>query len=602
MKIVFKDIKNKFSRETKIVGVFAAVLAFFTHYYGFTQKLLNEDTLAYTIYEEKHYALGRWCEIYPTSYVSPSMNLFGLILMITIGSVLIVKILDFKSVVNACIAVGLVVTFPTVAYYCGYTGYVLVFTMSWFFSVVAVWVTKEYKYGFLPGGIILGLSMGQYQSYVAFSAGLCVLILILSIFENQIEIREWLKLAGRLLTMGILGAILYWIGLQVTLKVYNVELSSYKGLDSMGEISLDMIPELVSRTYSSFIGLFKGETFFYASNSTIVAYIVMFIVGLIILVKKIIDLVKEQKYFYVVALVSLVCVLPLVLNIIDLIAPATRASTLNIWQIVLCPVLIIKLVDTINGNEAIIAKLVKWSVLVCAILVISEYYEIDNVYYLKQETISKRSEALWNRVMTRMEMTDGYRDDLSLLVLSSDRYTEDGEMIADEFSVIMEPYDQGLAGYISVGPWPNFKTANLLNNLFGTSFKGASDTEKQKILETEEYLEMDVWPAENSVKVINDTVVVNFDYPVVADISVDGSNLIFEANNADKVPEFSFAWYIYKDGVVIEKTGYSKEIFKRSYEVTESGQYRVLLFMKKDDSDYVYTRTSEVVEVVLTQN
>ena len=56
----------------------------------------------------------------------------------------------------------------------------------------------------------------------------------------------------------------------------------------------------------------------------------------------------------------------------------------------------------------------------------------------------------------------------------------------------------------------DFRMERLMRNMIGAELKAASDEEREKIMKTDEYKSMGVYPAYDSVKMINGIAVVNF--------------------------------------------------------------------------------------------
>ena len=92
--------------------------------------------------------------------------------------------------------------------------------------------TTLYRYGFLPGGLCLALSLGTYQSYLAVAMMLSVFAILMLAME-QTGVKEKVKRGLRYLYMGLLGAVLYYVILQVLLQLQGKELDSYQGISGV---------------------------------------------------------------------------------------------------------------------------------------------------------------------------------------------------------------------------------------------------------------------------------------------------------------------------------------------------------------------------------
>lgn len=104
--------------------------------------------------------------------------------------------------------------------------------MALFLAILAVLFTKKQKKGWLAGAVCLAFSMGIYQAYLPFAILLCVYVILLFFMEEK----GWKTKAFyvlRYLGMGVAGAALYYVILQILLKLQGKVLDTYQGINSM---------------------------------------------------------------------------------------------------------------------------------------------------------------------------------------------------------------------------------------------------------------------------------------------------------------------------------------------------------------------------------
>lgn len=582
------------SRRDIVTLFILFITAFFTHYYLFTHRFLNEDMLGYTLYNTRHITLGRWSEVI-IDYISPSIMFLIVCVLLPITSFLIIKILGFSSQVFSLLSAIICVVFPSLSYAFGYTLLVAIYCTSLFEAVLAVYFTQKYKYGFLPGALLLGISCGGYQSSIGCSISLCFCLLFIAIAAGK-PLKECFLYALRLFSMGVLGMIVYFIGMKLSLYFTHLELSAYKGMSDIGKIPLNSIPALLLKTYRNFFAFFKGEAFFYSSGAAKLSYLLFAVSGLSCLIYTLIQLTKKKEFVRCLLIVLLIIVSPIIINLFDFVVPNGGASALNVYQFVFVFLWLLRWLD----NYVNIPTFAQWIMSIACITIIANFYYIDNVHYLKAEVITDRSTYLWNRILTRIEETEGYQESMPLMIVASDSYRKEKEKTANEFSpIILNDYEQGLGAYIALGPWANYKPIVLLRNLFGSEFSTVDDSTISQILSCPEYLEMTIYPEAGSIKVIDEIMVVNFDAPVTATITYSPENryLILECTTGQQIisDDFSYVWYIYHNGQKIDSISTPDQIC--NYPVNHSGEYNALLFIKDPLEQYSVQRRSSTITV-----
>ena len=93
-------------------------------------------------------------------------------------------------------------------------------------TVLAAYLVLHKKgiLSFLSAVLLLTLSMGCYQAWIGFATGTIVMTLMLDCLDER-PLPEILRRAGKALAMGLAGAAVYFVILQIELHRYNVELS-----------------------------------------------------------------------------------------------------------------------------------------------------------------------------------------------------------------------------------------------------------------------------------------------------------------------------------------------------------------------------------------
>lgn len=590
------NIYRRMSKKDIVTLICLFIACFFTHYYAFAHRTLNEDMLGYTTYTVRHIASGRWSEVM-IKFVSPGVMFLVVCILLPVTAFQAVKLMRFSSQVLSVLSAIICVVFPSLAYMFGYTYAVPVYCFTLFEAVLAVYFTSKYKYGFLPGAILLGICGGGYQSSIAVGVSLCFSLLFINIISGK-PLKQCFLKALRFLTMGVLGIIVYFAGMKLSLYITGQELLAYKGINEIGKIPIASVPGLLFRTYKSFLSFFVGKAFFYASGAAKLSYLIFAVLGLLCLIYTLAQFYKKREFVRIFLILMFVAAAPMAFNLFDFVVPQARASAMNVYQFAFVFMWLLRWFDEYAGR----AVRTQWVISIACILIIANFYYIDNVYYLKAEIITERSVNLWNRVLSRVEETDGYRKKMPFMIASSDSFYEDREKNNNEFSpVILPGYDQGYAGYIGLGIWSNsnVKPLAISKNLFGLEFSGVDTNTRSHILHSSGYLEMNIYPEDGSVKIIDGVMVVNFDAPIAAEISYSPENkyLTLQCVTGERLAgeDFSYVWYIYHNGSKIDTVYTQDEVC--NYDIDESGEYRALLFTKDPQEQYSVQRQSDTITV-----
>lgn len=485
------------------------IFTFLTHFYFFSRRLANEDDLSYLIFKDFALTSGRWNNgtLFTTSLMSPSVNFILVIIILPIISLLICDIFKIKNKKNMILISLIISTFPSLALSFSYLFMVEIYMTSLLLAVLAVWLSTKWKYGFILGSLCIALSLGNYQSYIAVSVSLIIIYVIKETIDKKKEI---LKDILKLFIMGILGIIIYFIILKVLLLINKTSLSNYKGADSMGIPPISEWPKLIFRTYKHFIGYFIGKSYFRVSIFESTIRILTIILTFILLINKI----TKEKFYknktYIIIFIILIVLIPFTFNIVDFMAFKADLTSLQIYSFSSLYLLIILILDKTKPNylNTII------TILIIAIGIMN--FTTVNKYYFKQETYYKYTENFNNRLLNKIESTEGYYYGIPIIFKgeSNSNFYKELNTLPNTNDKIT--FDQSLwggkyIGYADLYTYNNDKKIfTMINNEFGVYLNRATDEERDKIKDNIEYNNMKSYPEKDSIKIIDGILVVNF--------------------------------------------------------------------------------------------
>lgn len=417
--ILYKKIK----KEWKISFLSAFFLGILIHLPAFIQDVPNHDGLASMYFDQNMITSGRWfltvaCGISSYFTIPWIIGLLSL-LWISITCVIITETLEVKQKEWIFIISALVVSFPSLA-----STYAYVFTadgymFALFLAVLAVYLTKNNKWGMLAGGICLAFSMGTYQAYLPFCMILCFYVCIqhyLKTSSNSEKGNKLLKVntcyTMRFVAMGVLGISVYYIILQVLLKVEGKVLDTYQGIDGMASIGGTNIFNTIGKMYQDFFAfLFQGKIFFNNAFSLIAVVLLVFLL-VITLIKSIRVRKLYKNIWFWIIFFFFVLTLPLMTNIILFISPQVGYHLLMRYQYVLLLILLVSFIS--QYNEKAISQ---WILLVSCVVIFFNFAVSVNIGYSNLQKRYEKTYAYCLRLADRMEQTEGYYTGMPVVMM-----------------------------------------------------------------------------------------------------------------------------------------------------------------------------------------
>jgi len=572
-----------------IILAFISTIAFtlIVHGVGFVNKFVNEDSIiGIFIPLTNDYQLGRWFAPIVQSltrggYTVPWVIAVYSTIFLAFAVSFLVSVLEMKSKLFIVLSALLIVSFPSVARQFAYEFMAIAYTASLLLAVLAVYFTKTYKFGFIVGAFSLMLSLALYQSYIGFTIGVSIFILIQMLLREDVSIKKAATQSSKYIACGILGIIMYFISVEISLIIHDGILLDYRGLDNMGRIPLSDLPSLLRGSFNSFIDFFTMRSrFFYVNTVQSVAYMLLLLAAAYLLSYAIISKKMYREPIRVVLIVGLLLTMPIGLNIVDVITPQMRSGVLQVHQFVLVIILVFVICEAVEIESRAI-NLCRWVVLCMALITGANYMRDSGLYYFQLHVYYERTFAFYNRVLTRIEMVDGLERNMVIAPIGNLSIPITFQPSARQFDPIIS--DQGLWGqFVGVNQDHHYKMVMFISHYLGVQFLLASVEQTDLIRGNQEFRDMPVWPHMDSVAIIDGILVLklNYDPPVMIE-QVDGSKHKISNVVRQFSDEYYFAWGVYRygDGRVFY-AHYERGNDEIFFEFTHGGKYIVSMSMQ----------------------
>lgn len=521
---VEKNFFEWFDKNKRFAFLTAIIVGIITHITFITELIFSQDglwnSLTYSIPSAWEFSIGRWGIFLADKIVNnlaiPNITGIISILLIAIATVFIVDILKLKNKTTIFLASAAMVVAPslTTTMIFAYTS--VAYCTAMLITVLSVWLmfketnTIISKIINIMVAIALNvLSLGIYQSYIGVVVGLTAMRLIRDLFDDEIATKKF-YIQGIIMVLVVTIAGFVYLGVtEIILSNMGLELVNYKGSENIGlENTLNNLLPSIKKAYKDFCSFFLNDLIVYNEiylRDTF--YKIMFasvaaLEAVAIIINKIY---KKPHKMILIGLTNLV--LPLALNVVLLLTTDTSTYVLTAAQLILM-IPFSAMICEMAGKK--LTFIFKWATLISMFLVVFTYYLADNVSYHCLRQTYNQAYTTVNRIVDRIEQTEGYtREGLVLIngiIETNMDYRYQRMSPLGDYTVGMFfkecPVFHGTY-YGMEGTWMNFFT-----NYMGMKFQLCSVGDYQNIVNSQEYEEMGVWPEEDSVKLINNIIVV----------------------------------------------------------------------------------------------
>lgn len=499
---MLNEINKKIKKEWRLAFLAAFVTGLLIHMPAMLSDIPNHDGLSSIYFDQNMITSGRWfltvacgfSSFYTIPWVIGLLGLFFL----GLAAAALTELLEVRRSWAVVAVSGLLVAFPalvsTFAYVFTLDGYMLALLLA----VLAVLFTKKYRYGFLPGGLCLAFSLGTYQGYLAFAMILSAFSILMLAMDGQ-GTAEKVKKGLRYLYMGVLGAVLYYVILQVLLQLQGKVLDSYQGISGLSSDAASS-----AGIFSRIVGMYKDFAGFSLKGNVLwnnwisaAAWILLVCAALAAAVL----LAAKRKWwkspwFFVIIVVALFA-LPLVTNIILLVSPSVTYHLLMRYQWVLFPIGLVAFVDR-QAEELRGGAPLEWVVFGAAFALVFFYGVTDNIGYSNLNRKYEKTYAYCLRLLDRIEQTPGYYPGIPIAMIG---VVGDEQFPATDITLPVTSGMIGINGDVLLYTGENYRL--FIRNYLGATLNILPPEAMAEMYYDEEYIVMDSFPGENSIKIID---------------------------------------------------------------------------------------------------
>ena len=516
---LIKKFKN-ISRQQKALFISVFLSGLLAHGYMFMNNLTYNDGILSINSLGATFNLGRFVlgfiEIagkYSVGvYAAPLFHGILSLFFIAVSGVIILDILHIRGTLSGIYMGIIMAVFPVVASIFAYMYTASAYWAALLLNVLAVWVVvkKRRVKNVVAGAVLISIGLGIYQAYFTVAVTLFLLSIMTELLEDMKTSVKDIIVRGiwYLFTMG-LGLIIYLILNKVIITIGKIGLSSYMGMNEVGKTQLSKIPNMIKKVFYYFLGDMK----WCGINNTLIQRLAVTGIIFLSVVLVIMVLIKgEGTVGNKIILSAMTLALPMAVNSIYLMSASDNfgVHTLMRYSLVfvfIIPIMLLEHIERLEiqkKGERLCKNGVCYCLLMLMWLLPATYIYIDNASYMKMDFLTKQTTAWFTELVSEIKSTEGYSAEFPVVYI--------GERAVEDAGVAEMPRFEAITadGF-------GYDLEKLVNNYAWRAYvERHCGYAPKEIWEREEYEEMDevkqmpAYPAEGSIRVINNTIVVKF--------------------------------------------------------------------------------------------
>lgn len=493
--------------------LFSFVMGILTYFMMMAQNLVNDLDgiwhLSNFIAGDWEISLGRGLQRYADrarfGIVSDPFNSMITLLLVAIANAMVLMRFHFDSTVYKGLFLTILIANPVICNSLSYSYMSVNFGLAYLFGVVSFCCIKGHAdkkrwIGIVCGGISLGISLAFYQAYICV-ASILMLMFILKMLSEKVNIKEVFGYIGACACVVISGGVIYLVITKALLFRAGIQMASYKGASNADLLSMvKNLPQSIKQYYVQFWDYFSSAKAFSDLEFIDIVLVALLFVYLSAAVIQFIKLFKHNKGMSFLFL-SMLILLPVAGCSVLLLAVGNSMSVLMSMGLVMSIVMLGIIVPK-DGNIGFWLKRVH-----LLFLIVFAWFQLSAVTndQLALKEGKTATITLTENIMDYLYEA-GYPEEYQTVALVGRPANNDGFAQSTAYHMAN--------AYAKFGCWSvdarnnRVSWSGVISNFLGVNINLCADTEYQEIVALEQVAEMPEFPAEGSIRVINDTLVV----------------------------------------------------------------------------------------------
>jgi len=500
-----KKIKELFKKYKFAICIFL-IVSVVVHIPLITDNILTADVLLNTGYYSGYaweISLGRFglyfLGLFKGFLVIPNVEFFLSILLLLSSYISLLEIFDIKGKVvqvflGVLLAVSPIVSATLLFNYCS-----LAYLLAFFLSICSIYLlvfAKNKIIKYLLPVLFIAIALSMYQAYLAVILTLLLLFDMIQLLRKKFSFKVFFKYLG----IVVLGTLLYYLLMKLSLIIFNIDMSSYRGANTFDIKTILEIPGRIKDAYISFYQFYFTDTIVNNTNVWMnvlnIGLFILFLVGIIYNFVK-----RKISWKKILLFIIFLLILPIMVNVVTILFSDTTMQLLMSSSYLLLFFLIAYL--------AYDNKILNIFLVIIFCFMIRGYIIQDSSTYQNLAITYQKTYDIASDINDKIKEI-GYKKEI-MITGSLDQNKYYTRKNKTEISNISN-YIYGFVSNYSLfwDEYTNMKNgwSRFMELYLGSSINFISEDKYQEILKTDEFNNMKIYPDEDSVKVINDVIVV----------------------------------------------------------------------------------------------
>lgn len=466
-----------------------------TYLFSFTNKLINLDDVAFFFFHGEVAAdHGRWM-LDVTNWIMPKYSMpwiYGVISLavISIAICVIIKVYRIRNKYLQFLISGVIISFPSLVGMLSYMFLSYSYSLSFLLSVLSVYYYQGGgKKKVLLGGILLVISMGLYQAYLAVTVSFFLLLLFQDLLKNETSVKIILMRGLKMLAFILVSSVAYYLLTLLIFNAFGIHFNSYSS--ERVNNNWGLYPRVYWLIVNLISCLLHGT---YGFVNTILSKAVHAFFILLIVVTILYQQIQFKRVGKFLLALCLLATLPFCINCIHLITP-TGTHSLTLLSFIALYVLVVIMVQSPIYKRHLLYD----AVLLAMALLIANNVLIANKAHIKQYLQYEEAHAYYTGVMMQVERTKGFdkNSKLALIGTAHNRAYDFSDFVPEDITGIED------------GTILNIHSRkNFIKYYVGFDMPFTTEAENEAIRKTVVFKKMPEYPYYGSVRKIGNNIIV----------------------------------------------------------------------------------------------
>ena len=373
-------MKKLFNKKNYIIVLITVLVGVILHFPILIKSLLSADILLYNSFYNSYLweiSLGRFglfiIGLFKSYLSIPIIEVIGSLILLGIINVIMI---DFLNIKNKYLNTIFVISTPIVStsllfYYCSVS--YMIAMLSIILCIYLLYKMKS-KYKYFINVILTIIALSIYQAAISIGFTLLIIYSIKLLFEDKFKFKELIFNAISIL----IGLVIYYILVKISLLVFNVGMTSYSDANNLNILELiKLIPTKILLSYQYFYYYFFGNNTDILKNYYMKNHILNYLLFITITISIGYKLYKSKisisnKIFIILGIL----ILPIVMNTVSFLIPIAKFHLLMAGSYLVFYYFLFSMLDV---------KFLKVISIILLCLLIRNYIVQDQAAYLSLE-------------------------------------------------------------------------------------------------------------------------------------------------------------------------------------------------------------------------